>query len=90
MKMKTIVRPTRRVRDVIRGNKFVALKRTPGGREVPLGKAKTRPRAVKIARYANRPNGSPTAGGTYEEGYENDVGNAGTWKFDKDDEMVIY
>lgn len=63
------VRPTRRVRDLIRRKKFAAVKRSPGGREIALGKAETRRRAVDIAQNANRPSGSPTAGGNFVLGY---------------------
>lgn len=78
----TAVRRTRRVADLIRGKNFAVVKRFPGGREIKLGTAKTRQRARKIAQYANRPNGSPTAGGTYVEGYDaTAVAGAGAWKF---------
>ena len=78
----TAVRRTRRVSDLIRGKNFVAVKRFPGGREIKLGAAKTRTRARKIAQYANRPNGSSSAGGTYVEGYDaTAIAGAGAWKF---------
>lgn len=68
--LKTVVRPTRRARDLLRRQKFVAVKRFPGGREIVIGNAETRRRALEKARYANRPNGSPTAGaGSYTPGY---------------------
>lgn len=67
---KIAVRRTRQVRDLLRRRKFEAVKLSPGGSEIALGKAETRRRALRIARNAGRPNGSPTAGGNYRPGYE--------------------
>lgn len=75
-----VVHRTRRVRDLLRRKKFVAAKRMPGGREIEIGKAETRRRALEQARYAARPNGSPTAGGSYTPGYTpGSEGGGGSW-----------
>lgn len=60
----TIVRPVRRVRDLIRGKRFVVATRFPGGREIERAAVETRQRAFKKALQVNRPQTSPTAGGT--------------------------
>lgn len=84
------VHRTRRVRDLIRGERFAVSKRFPGGREFTIAKEKTRQRAMKKALYANRPNGSPTAGGTYVEDYDaTSVGNAGYWKQPEDSDAKV-
>lgn len=76
-----VVRRTRRVRDVLRRKKFIAVRRFPGGREIEIAKAETRRRAVDLARVAARPNGSPTSGGAYEPGYEpGSLGAGGGWR----------
>lgn len=60
---RTVIRPTRRVRDIIRGDRFVVTTRFPGGREIEHAKAKTRQRAREKAEVVVRPQTSPTASG---------------------------
>lgn len=75
------VRPTRRIRDLIRRKRFVGVRRFPGGREIEIVKAETRRRALLEVRNAARPTGSPTAGGSYSSGYvPGSSGNGGAWK----------
>lgn len=65
-----VVYPTRRVRDLLRRQRFRVVRRFPGGREIDLGTAENRERAVKVALAEARPGGSPTApGGVYVPGY---------------------
>lgn len=76
-----VVRPTRRVRDIVRRKRFVAVRRFPGGREIELAKAETRRRALIEARNAAAPSGSPTAGGNYVPEYRpGSAGGGGGWK----------
>lgn len=76
------VKPTRKVRYTIRGNRFLIENRSPGGRSILLGKAKTRPRAFKQALMATRPQTSPTAGagGNFSPNAGEGGGGIPTWK----------
>lgn len=66
---RTVIRPTRHVRDIYLGRKYRIVARFPGGREIDKGYAKTRQRAFQRALEVNRPQTSPTAGGTsYQPG----------------------
>lgn len=71
---RTVIRPTRSVRDLYRGRKYRIVARFPGGREIDRGYAETRQRAFKKALIVNRPQTSPTAGGyNYTPGAIGDV-----------------
>lgn len=73
---RTVIRPTRSVRDIYRGRKYRVVARFPGGREIDKGYAETRQRAFAKARVVNRLQTSPTAGGGsgyYVEGATGDV-----------------
>lgn len=67
---RTVIRPTRSVRDIYRRRKYKIVALFPGGREIDKGFAETRQRAFKKALTANRPQTSPTAGAgsTYAPG----------------------
>lgn len=61
------IQRTRTLRDRLRGDEFEAVRRFPGGREIPLAKGKTRTRVFKRAQQVLRPQTSPTAGGTFTD-----------------------
>lgn len=58
-----VIRPTRRVVDLLRNRRYRIYARFPGGREVDKGHAETRPRAFKKALVAARVQTSLTAAG---------------------------
>lgn len=59
---RTVIRPTRSIRDLRRRRRYTIVARFPGGREIVKAHAETRDRAFQKALVANRPQTSPTAG----------------------------
>lgn len=83
---RTVIRPTRSVRDLYLRRKYRIVARFPGGREIDRGYAETRQRAFQRALVVNRPQSSPTAGATYYDPQADYL----NWKRNGDSDVLFY
>jgi hypothetical protein len=86
---RTVIRPTRSVRDIYHGRKYRVVARFPGGREIDRGYAETRPRAFKKALVVNRPQTSPTAGAVNYDEAATPYDSYTQWKLYGDNDILF-